>query len=65
MSSLDLAVIGNCMSAALIDRRAQIVWGCFPRIDGDPRLLCPAGRGGGPVTESMRSVAFSPSSWKA
>lgn len=36
MSSLDLAVIGNCMSAALIDRRAQIVWGCFPRIDGDP-----------------------------
>lgn len=36
MSSLDLAVIGNCMIAALIDRRAHIVWSCFPRFDGDP-----------------------------
>jgi GH15 family glucan-1,4-alpha-glucosidase len=36
MSSLDLAVIGNCTSAALIDRRAQVVWGCIPRFDGDP-----------------------------
>ncbi|MET0742367.1 MAG: glycoside hydrolase family 15 protein [Microvirga sp.] len=36
MSSLDLAVIGNCMIAALVDRRAQIVWSCFPRLDGDP-----------------------------
>jgi GH15 family glucan-1,4-alpha-glucosidase len=36
MSSLDLAVIGNCMISALVDRRAQIVWGCFPRFDGDP-----------------------------
>ncbi|PVE26188.1 glucoamylase [Microvirga sp. KLBC 81] len=36
MSSLDLAVIGNCMIAALVDRRAQIVWSCFPRFDGDP-----------------------------
>ncbi|MBF9232711.1 glycoside hydrolase family 15 protein [Microvirga alba] len=36
MSSLDLAVIGNCMIAALIDRRAQIVWSCFPRFDADP-----------------------------
>lgn len=42
MSSLDLAVIGNCMIAALVDRKARIVWGCFPRLDGDPvfhRLL--------------------------
>src|SRR5215207_5083026 len=36
MSSLDLAVIGNCMIAALVDRRAQIVWSCFPRFDADP-----------------------------
>ncbi|WP_243370521.1 glycoside hydrolase family 15 protein [Microvirga solisilvae] len=36
MSSLDLAVIGNCMISALVDRRAQIVWSCFPRFDGDP-----------------------------
>nr|UHN91757.1 GH15 trehalase [Microvirga sp.] len=48
MSSLDLAVIGNCMISALIDRRAQIVWSCFPRIDGDPvfsaLLDCPEGQ---------------------
>jgi GH15 family glucan-1,4-alpha-glucosidase len=36
MNSLDLAVIGNCMIAALVDRRAQIVWSCFPRFDADP-----------------------------
>ncbi len=48
MSSLDLAVIGNCMISALVDRRAQIVWSCFPRFDGDPvfsaLLDCPEGR---------------------
>jgi pentatricopeptide repeat protein len=36
MSTLDLAVIGNCHIAALIDEKARIVWGCFPRLDGDP-----------------------------
>ena len=36
MSTLDLGVIGNCNIAALLDRRACIVWSCFPRLDGDP-----------------------------
>jgi len=36
MSNLDLAVIGNCRTAALIDRRGRIVWWCVPRFDGDP-----------------------------
>lgn len=36
MSTLDLGVIGNCAIAALVDRQATIVWGCFPRLDGDP-----------------------------
>jgi GH15 family glucan-1,4-alpha-glucosidase len=36
MSNLDLALIGNCTLGALIDDRAKIVWGCFPRFDGDP-----------------------------
>lgn len=36
MSSLDLAVIGNCAIASLIDRHARHVWFCFPRIDADP-----------------------------
>ena len=35
-ASLDLGVIGNCSIAALIDRKARIVWGCFPRFDRDP-----------------------------
>lgn len=36
MSSLDLAVIGNCAISALIDRKCDIVWSCFPRFDGEP-----------------------------
>jgi GH15 family glucan-1,4-alpha-glucosidase len=36
MADLDLALVGNCQIAALIDRRARIVWGCLPRFDGDP-----------------------------
>ena len=34
--SLDLAVLGNCEIAALVDRNASIVWCCLPRFDGDP-----------------------------
>lgn len=36
MSSLDLAVIGNCSFSALVDRKARVVWACLPRYDGDP-----------------------------
>jgi GH15 family glucan-1,4-alpha-glucosidase len=36
VASLDLGVIGNCSIAALVDRQARIVWGCFPRFDRDP-----------------------------
>lgn len=36
MSTLDLAVIGNCAIGALIDSRARIVWACLPRFDSDP-----------------------------
>jgi GH15 family glucan-1,4-alpha-glucosidase len=32
----DLALIGNCTIGALIDGRGRLVWGCFPRFDGDP-----------------------------
>ncbi|MGO4572164.1 glycoside hydrolase family 15 protein [Microvirga sp. 2TAF3] len=59
MSSLDLAVIGNCMIAALVDRRAQIVWSCFPRFDADPvfsaLLDCAEGR---PDTEQKGVFAI-------
>ncbi|MBI4985039.1 MAG: glycoside hydrolase family 15 protein [Rhodocyclales bacterium] len=36
MNNLDLALIGNCTVGALVDARADIVWSCFPRFDGDP-----------------------------
>jgi len=39
---LDLAVIGNGRTAALLDPSGRLVWWCFPRFDGDPvfsRLL--------------------------
>ena len=35
MSSLDLALIGNCSIGALVGPTAEIVWACFPRFDGD------------------------------
>ena len=34
--NLDLAAIGNCEVAALLDDEATIVWFCLPRLDGDP-----------------------------
>lgn len=39
---LDLAIIGNGRTAALIEPSSKIVWWCFPRFDSDPvfsRLL--------------------------
>jgi GH15 family glucan-1,4-alpha-glucosidase len=36
VSSLDLAAIGNCTVSALINRNCEIVWSCFPRLDGEP-----------------------------
>jgi GH15 family glucan-1,4-alpha-glucosidase len=39
---LDLAVIGNGRTAALLEPSSRIVWWCLPRFDGDPvfcRLL--------------------------
>lgn len=34
--SLNLWPIGNCQVSGLIDERAGVVWGCVPRVDGDP-----------------------------
>jgi GH15 family glucan-1,4-alpha-glucosidase len=33
---LDLYPIGNCQVSALIDSAGRFVWGCVPRVDGDP-----------------------------
>ena len=35
-ATLDLWPIGNCQVSALVDRAGRFVWGCLPRIDGDP-----------------------------
>src|SRR5690606_22411608 len=40
--NLDLAVVGNCRVAALVNPLGRLVWWCFPRFDSDPvfcRLL--------------------------
>jgi GH15 family glucan-1,4-alpha-glucosidase len=34
--SLDLGLIGNSRTSALIDRNASIVWWCYPYFDSDP-----------------------------
>ena len=34
--SLELWPIGNCQVSALVDGAAGFVWGCIPRVDGDP-----------------------------
>lgn len=39
MMSLDLALVGNGTIGALIDAMGDVVWGCFPRFDGDP-MFC-------------------------
>jgi GH15 family glucan-1,4-alpha-glucosidase len=39
MSDLNLWPIGNCQVSALVDGEGGFVWGCQPRVDGDP-LFC-------------------------
>src|SRR5262245_59218103 len=36
MRDVDLALIGNGAIGLLVDANGAIVWGCFPRFDGDP-----------------------------
>ena len=36
MKTLDLGLIGNSRTSALVDRNASIVWWCYPYFDGDP-----------------------------
>lgn len=48
-ATLDLWPIGNCQVSALVDSAGRFVWGCVPRVDGDPvfsSLLDPAPRAG-------------------
>ena len=51
-ASLNLGLIGNGTIAALIDQAGEIVWGCFPRFDGDP-AFCSLLRGGKDQTDEL------------
>ena len=35
-ATMDLWPVGNCQVSALVDRAGRFVWGCLPRVDGDP-----------------------------
>ena len=54
MDDLDLAAIGNCTIAALIDRQATIAWMCFPRFDGDPLFSALLDGGVEPAARGLR-----------
>ena len=38
-ADLELWPIGNCQVSGLVDRTGALVWGCVPRVDGDP-IFC-------------------------
>lgn len=54
-ASLDLWPIGNCQVSALVDRAGRFVWGCVPRVDGDPVFSALLG-GAGPVEEGFWAI---------
>jgi GH15 family glucan-1,4-alpha-glucosidase len=54
--NLDLAVIGNCQVAALLDDRARIVWACLPKPDADPVFCALLKREGGDSISGVFAV---------
>lgn len=60
MSSLELWPIGNCQVSGLIDETASLVWGCVPRVDGDP-TFCALLRGN---KEQGGSNENEPGAWR-
>jgi GH15 family glucan-1,4-alpha-glucosidase len=54
--NLELGVIGNCEIAALIDGRGRIVWGCLPRLDGDPAFCALLARDGAAAQTGVFAV---------
>ena len=69
---LDLAVIGNGRTAALLEPSSRIVWWCLPRYDGDPvfcRLLAGGEERASPTScstvrsRSAPTTCATPRSW--
>ncbi len=55
-NDLDLAVVGNCEVAALIDARGRVVWMCLPRPDGDPVFSALLTRSGGASARGVFAI---------
>ncbi len=53
---LDLGVIGNCEVAGLVDQLGRLVWGCLPRLDGDPAFNALLTREGGDSATGVFAV---------
>ena len=61
MKKLDLGLIGNSRTSALIDRQARIVWWCYPHFDSNPMccsLLRPVPSDAAPETFGFTDVLF-------
>lgn len=56
MQDLDLWPIGNCQVSALVDTAGRFVWGCVPRVDGDPFFA--ALLGGAEPTTGLWEIAL-------
>jgi GH15 family glucan-1,4-alpha-glucosidase len=56
LRNLDLAAIGNCEVAALIDTDATIVYCCLPRLDGDPVFSALIDGGPGPDERGVFAI---------
>jgi hypothetical protein len=54
--SLDLALIGNGRIGALLAESGAIVWGCFPRFDGDPKFCALVNGGPDESDEGLWSI---------
>jgi len=54
--NLDLAVIGNCQIAALVDPLGRFVWACLPRLDADPVFCSLLMRDGGEARTGVFAV---------
>jgi GH15 family glucan-1,4-alpha-glucosidase len=53
---MDLAVVGNCQVAALVDGLGRITWMCLPRPDGDPVFCALLDRAGGAGANGVFAV---------
>jgi GH15 family glucan-1,4-alpha-glucosidase len=49
VTSLDLGLVGNGTIGVLVSPTGDVVWGCFPRFDGDPAFCALLRERGGPA----------------